>query len=304
MNYITSCPQCDTQFLLNDELIAAYGGKVQCGSCEHVFNASDRLTEVGDDISSADEYQAAIETTPAENTPPVNPLPPVETAPFDTEPDVSATKETLAPQVSSTHSNGDVDYIIGQPAATVNPTAEIEAAPEAVLNLDGVKKKNNKKPRQHSFLSILISLLLLLVFIGLSVYFLRGKIASEYPQLKPSLERACKKLNCTIDLPKNLDLISIGNSYMQEDDAYQAVINFSSSLENNATYAQAYPNIELTLTDSDDTPVIKKLIKPKDYLVSKKKLAQGLAPHEIANIKIALRVDEASVASYRILLLY
>ena len=55
MSYITSCPQCDTQFLLNDELIAAYGGKVQCGSCEHVFNASDRLTEVDDDVSSADE---------------------------------------------------------------------------------------------------------------------------------------------------------------------------------------------------------------------------------------------------------
>lgn len=288
MNYITSCPQCDTQFLLNDELIAAYGGKVQCGSCEHVFNASDRLTEVDDDTSSADEYQAAIETTPAENTPPVNPLPPVETAPFDTDPDLTASKETL------------IDYIIGQPAATVNPKAEKEAAPEAVLNLDGV----NKKPRQHSFLPILISLLLLLVFIGLSVYFLRGKIASEYPQLKPALERICKKLNCTIDLPKNLGLISIGNSDMQEDDDYQAVINLSSSLQNNATYSQAYPNIELTLTDSDDTPVIKKLIKPKDYLVSKKKLAQGLAPHEIANIKIALRVDEASVASYRILLLY
>ena len=288
MNYITSCPQCDTQFLLNNELIAAYGGKVQCGSCEHVFNASDRLTEVDDDTSSADEYQAAIETTPAENTPPVNPLPPVETAPFDTDPDLTASKETL------------IDYIIGQPAATVNPKAEKEAAPEAVLNLDGV----NKKPRQHFFLSILISLLLLLVFIGLSVYFLRGKIASEYPQLKPALERICKKLNCTIDLPKNLGLISIGNSDMQEDDDYQAVINLSSSLQNNATYSQAYPNIELTLTDSDDTPVIKKLIKPKDYLVSKKKLAQGLAPHEIANIKIALRVDEASVASYRILLLY
>lgn len=288
MSYITSCPQCDTQFLLNNELIAAYEGKVQCGSCKHVFNASDRLTEVDHDTSSADEYQAAIETTPAENTPPVNPLPPVETAPFDTDPDLTASKETL------------IDYIIGQPAATVNPTAEKEAAPEAVLNLDGV----NKKPRQHSFLSILISLLLLLVFIGLSVYFLRGKIASEYPQLKPALERVCKKLNCTIDLPKNLGLISIGNSDMQEDDDYQAVINLSSSLQNNATYSQAYPNIELTLTDSDDTPVIKKLIKPKDYLVSKKKLAQGLAPHEIANIKIALRVDEASVASYRILLLY
>lgn len=303
MNYITSCPQCDTQFLLNDELISAYGGKVQCGSCEHVFNASDRLTQVGDDITSADEYQATVETTPAESTPPASTLPPVEPAPMDPEPDATAPQEVLAPQVSDTTSNGDVDYIIGQPAPAT-PIVEKEATPEVVLNLDGLNKKKDKNPSQHSFLSILISLLLLLVLIGQSVYFLRGKIASEYPQLKPALERACKKLNCAIDLPKNLDLISIGNSDMQEDDAYQSVINFSSSLQNNATYSQAYPNIELTLTDSDDTPVIKKLIKPQDYLVSKEKLAQGLAPHEIANIKIALRVDEPSVASYRILLLY
>lgn len=303
MNYITSCPQCDTQFLLNDELISAYGGKVQCGSCEHVFNASDRLTQVGDDITSADEYQATVETTPAESTPPASSLPPVEPAPMDPEPDATAPQEVLAPQVSDTTSNGDVDYIIGQPAPAT-PIVEKEATPEVVLNLDGLNKKKDKNPSQHSFLSILISLLLLLVLIGLSVYFLRGKIASEYPQLKPALERACKKLNCAIDLPKNLDLISIGNSDMQEDDAYQSVINFSSSLQNNATYSQAYPNIELTLTDSDDTPVIKKLIKPQNYLVSKEKLAQGLAPHEIANIKIALRVDEPSVASYRILLLY
>lgn len=299
MKYITSCPQCDTQFLLDDDLIKAYRGKVQCGSCEHVFNAKNRLTEVGDDITSADEYQSTLESKSQENT--VKP----ETAAISTE--SVATAEVIqetAQQVDKADSSDktDVDYIIGKSSPKVKPPAE-EAVPDATIDLDNLKKKN-KKPRQYSFLSLLIGFLLVLAVILQAAYFLRGKIASEYPQLKPTLEHVCKKLKCTIDLPRNLDLISIGDSDMQEDDGFQSVINFSSSLKNNAKYTQAYPNIELTLTDSDDVPVIKKLVTPKDYLTSKKKINQGLAPHEVANIKIALRVDEASVASYRLLLLY
>ncbi|MEE9331230.1 MAG: zinc-ribbon domain-containing protein, partial [Methylophilaceae bacterium] len=68
MNYITSCPKCDTQFLLNDELIKVHRGKVQCGSCELVFNAKTRLTEVADDITSTEEYQASIEEQASSET--------------------------------------------------------------------------------------------------------------------------------------------------------------------------------------------------------------------------------------------
>ncbi|MEO1956590.1 MAG: zinc-ribbon and DUF3426 domain-containing protein [Methylophilaceae bacterium] len=261
MKCTTSCPQCGTHFLLNDELIAAYGGKVQCGCCEHVFNASDRLTEVGDDIiTRAGEYHASVESTLQESAAAIS------------------TGAVIATKVK-------------------------EATPEATLNLDTVKK-SHKEPGPHSFQSILIGLLLLLALILQAAYFFRGVIASEYPQLKPTLERVCKKLKCTIDLPRNLHLISIGDSAMQEDGSLQSVINFSSSLQNNATYPQAYPNIELTLTDSDGVPVIKKLMTPKEYLASEKKFKQGLGPHEVTNIKIALLVDEASVASYRLFLLY
>jgi predicted Zn finger-like uncharacterized protein len=61
MNYITSCPACDTQFLLNKEQLKSHRGKVQCGNCEHIFNAKNRLTEISDDITSAAEYQASLE---------------------------------------------------------------------------------------------------------------------------------------------------------------------------------------------------------------------------------------------------
>src|SRR5687768_5635395 len=60
MNFITSCPACDTQFLLTTDHLKAYKGKVQCGNCNHIFNAKNRLTEISDDIHSAAEYQATL----------------------------------------------------------------------------------------------------------------------------------------------------------------------------------------------------------------------------------------------------
>ena len=91
---------------------------------------------------------------------------------------------------------------------------------------------------------------------------------------------------------------------MQEDDNYQGVINFSSSLINNANYAQTFPNIELTLTNIDDQPVLRRLIKPSEYLQNKPNLNVGLGAHEEIHIKLAIHASNVPVAGYRVLLVY
>lgn len=320
MNYITACPNCDTQFLLNDELIKAYRGKVQCGNCEHVFNAKNRLTAVADDITSTDEYQAGLDETSAE-----------ETAVQENEQGfisddnivIDATQDAIAEfeqekskqteikpaepvRAESVNKQTDVDYFISPPESEVQATLRAET-PEQAVDIDAIftnKSRDDKKPSKYSFLIGFINFLLFISVLFLCAYFLRSEIARYFPPIKPLLERACVPLKCTIDLSKNLDLITIGDSDMQEDDTYQSVIKFSSSLKNNANYPQAYPSLELTLTDNNDRPVIKKLITPQLYLVSKEKIKHGLDPNETATIKLSFHVDDPSVASYRILLLY
>lgn len=38
---ITRCPKCSTAFRVNDEVLSMAKGKVRCGQCFHIFNASD-----------------------------------------------------------------------------------------------------------------------------------------------------------------------------------------------------------------------------------------------------------------------
>lgn len=307
MKYITSCPQCDTQFLLDDELIKAYRGKVQCGSCEHVFNAKNRLTEVGDDINSAEEYQASLEDE-------------------DDADEIEQESVSIEPEVETADEAGfSVDDLEDEPTIEAeeveiyisddepSDSQIIEQTSTAIVaapgNIDDFSKhispaKQKKYRKSRPVLYSVLSILLIAIACLQSIYYLRVKIAALYPQYKPMLVQACEKLKCTIDLPKELDALAIENSDMQEDDQYQSVINFSTSLKNNAQYSMAYPNIELTLTDTDDKIVIRKLLKPQDYLSDDTKIAQGLTGRDSDTIKLALYINQLTVAGYRILLAY
>ncbi len=43
MQFITNCPACQTQFVVTEEQLNQHNGKVRCGHCLNVFNASEQL---------------------------------------------------------------------------------------------------------------------------------------------------------------------------------------------------------------------------------------------------------------------
>jgi len=288
MNYITSCPECETQFLLKKEHLKAHRGKVQCGQCNHVFNAKNRLTEISDDITSAAEYQASLENSDLEKANQTT-----------DETDVSQEVQIIEGEVI------DSPTYIGEFSPAVSATVDeiVFDAPIVIEDLAADPKFHKKITKLNIWLSLL-SLTLLILAALQTVYFMRTKLAAEYPQFKPLLVQGCTYLNCEIALPKDLDLLLIDDSDMQEDENYQGVINFSSTLMNNANYAQTYPNIELTLTNTEDLPVLRRLIKPAEYLQSKANLSAGINAHEEIRIKLAIHASDLPVAGYRVLLVY
>lgn len=289
MNYITSCPKCGTQFLLKTEHLKAHRGKVQCGHCEHVFNAKNRVTEISDDITSAAEYQASIEH--AEQMADAH-----EAEVIDVDQELQAIDQIV------TQETNYIGEFSPANTASASSTSAIDT-PIVIEDLTTDPKFSKKKLKLNLWYS-LISLLLLIFALLQTAYFMRTKLAAEYPQFKPLLAQACTYLNCEIALPKEVDLLLIDDSDMQENENYAGVINFTSSLINNANYAQAYPNIELTLTDADDQPVLRRLIKPVEYLGPEAKLDAGLGAHEEARIKLAIHASDLPVAGYRVLVVY
>jgi predicted Zn finger-like uncharacterized protein len=303
MNYITSCPACETQFLLTKEHLKAYRGKVQCGNCEHIFNAKNRLTEISDDITSAAEYQASLEAQEADA---------IENATENAEEKpISDVLNNVLEAVPNLENLNTIDPIqsakssyTSQHMPEVIESHEVESLSRPTI-IEDLSTEPKYQPKRKINIWAMLACVLLTMLAGLqSIYSTRTIIAAEYPQFKPYLVQACTLLNCKIDLPKNLDFFTIDDSDMQENDTHQDVINFSSLLINNAPYTQAYPNIELTLTDTSDKPVLRRILKPAEYLASNTNVANGIISREEERINLAINVTDLAVAGYRVLLVY
>ena len=310
MNYITTCPACETQFLLNTDQLKAQRGKVQCGHCQQLFNAKNRLTEVAEntnidaalstDISIRDADDSTVENGASNNSS----VDHIQAFNDTSDNYTSDTSDFSTNRITAFHTD---ENLRADDRETFNDQTEgsnSASAPTIIQDLT-TEPQFTKEPFNLKKLWIsLLGLLLLILALLQTLYFFRTQIAAQYPQFKPYLLQACRALNCEIKLAQNLNLLTIDDSDMQESDDYEDVISFSSVLINNANYVQAYPNIELTLTDTQDQPVLRKLVTPKEYLTKNIQVEAGMDARQELRLNLVIDASELTVAGYRVLLVY
>jgi predicted Zn finger-like uncharacterized protein len=147
----------------------------------------------------------------------------------------------------------------------------------------------------------------LLLFVALTsqgIYFYRDDIAALYPPTRPLLEEACHLLACKVDLPRNSDLISIESSELHADPSRANIVVLTSILRNRAPHVQAYPMLELTLTNTEDEMVARMLLPPRDYLKATTSIQQGIAANGEVAVKLLMDLGNLKSEGYRLYLFY
>jgi len=193
-------------------------------------------------------------------------------------------------------------------AADITPIAEF--ANEAQLietkynDDENLADTAKSPPKISAALLWLLVALLVLTAAAQSLYFLRHQIAIYYPNAKPLLVQACKFIGCRVDLPQKIELIVIDDSDIQEDADHIGLMRVSSTIINQASFNQAYPNLELTLTDVEDKPKLRRIFKPIAYLPASSNIDIGLAPGEEVKVKLAITTQGVTVAGYRVFVSY
>lgn len=276
MRAVTNCPSCQTQFFVTDEQLSKHGGKVRCGQCLHVFDATEQIIEVDQGSETKD-----FETTDSEKE-------------DSTNAEIHASIDDVTTEVAV----GDV--LIGD----YHPTKFDGKFDGKFDDLADKSKLKGHPPKTRTGLWIFFAFILLVTTIAQTIYFLRNEIAIYYPNFKPYLVQACSKVGCKIELPKKIEFIVIDDSDIQEDADYAGVMRLSSSLVNQAGFNQAYPNLELTLTDVQDQPKLRRIFKPNEYLPEHTDIAKGLAAGEEVKIKLAMTTQGETVAGYRVFVTY
>jgi hypothetical protein len=133
----------------------------------------------------------------------------------------------------------------------------------------------------------------------------RTEIGVLVPSARASLESACNVLGCDLRLPRRADLMSIESSDLQADSQRTGVIVLNALLRNRAPFAQEYPDLELTLTDQGDRAVLRRILRPGDYLQDKRtSLERGLTGGAEELVKVYLDTGGIIATGYQLFLFY
>ena len=117
-------------------------------------------------------------------------------------------------------------------------------------------------------------------------------------------EEQIGQIKDTNQLQKNAYLMSIESSDLEADPIHANHITLNAQLLNRAPYPQAFPNLELTLNDTQNKPLERRTFKPKDYLPPQESEQTGLSPNRVLSIKLDLNTADLRPTGYRLELLY
>ncbi len=293
MDGTTLCPHCDTRFKIAGEQLEAHHGMVRCGHCLQAFDA--RPGYIPDQPSPQLEL-------------------PIPGGPYSGEAVPVAGENASIEGTGSTEAlpfTGDAAEEImrgdlpdpNQPAADA-PVAQPMTLAEQVSIVQDDEGVRPPRSERRKWPWAIAAFLLLLLLLAQAVHFFRIDLAARQPRLKPVLTGYCKLLGCSVPLPQRADLMSIESSDLEADPAHANQITLNALLHNRAPYPQAFPHLELTLNDTQDKPLARRIFRPKDYLPPLENEQAGLlANHEIS-VRLYLSTADIRPTGYRLVLFY
>jgi len=333
----TRCPACGTVFRVTSEQLRLKAGKVRCGHCQTVFNAFDHLQieELRSDtpMSPLPEPEFTEAALPEVSLPqhPVEPP-----APFSTDTLASAPVPEMPPLVPEMREVADDKAGACRPVEDdqtagcdgleplpeplpESPEQTTQAAREAglvavreladsnaaynrwsagALASDGFGGFDEVAQKSPAWPYVLVLLLLLLVLLGQLSWHFRTDIVLRMP----AAAEAYAGLGLDVPLPREAALVSIETSDLQAD-AARGLFVLNATLKNRAAYAQAWPSLELTLTDINDRVVARRVIESADYLQSGAPKEHFPANAE-TGVRLWIEASDIGATGYRLYIFY
>ncbi|MCE3603188.1 DUF3426 domain-containing protein [Massilia sp. P8910] len=149
---------------------------------------------------------------------------------------------------------------------------------------------------------LLGSILLAILLVGQGVTTFRNILVAKFPAIKPVLVSACATLGCKLELPAQIDSLSIETGELQSLGAN--AFTLSTLLRNQSDLTQAWPNIELALTDGNDKTLLRRVVVPSEYLPKGTVPAKGFAARSEQAVKLTFEVKQIKASGYRIAIFY
>lgn len=136
-----------------------------------------------------------------------------------------------------------------------------------------------------------------------AIYLFRMEIARDLPGLRPLLVAACAEVGCEVPLPHAIDLIAVEASELQSEPGRPGSYLLHVTVNNQADHVQAWPHMELTLTDGGDTPLARRVLTPAQWAGTAAD-AEAISAHQVVAAHIPFRSSTTTPTGYRVIVFY
>jgi predicted Zn finger-like uncharacterized protein len=181
-----------------------------------------------------------------------------------------------------------------------HPDAEEDDVPNVSFVRQGRRKAFWRRPGVRialAFSSLALAMLLLLQL----AYQDRDRLALTQPSLRPVLEGLCGLMRCTISAPRQIEAVTIESSGFNRvrNDTYRLAF----TLRNTAAVQVAVPAMELTITDSQDQAIARRVLTPAELGADNAVIPAAGEWSRSVGVLLA-PTGAARVAGYRLLAFY
>lgn len=217
------------------------------------------------------------------------------TAPHGPEaaPGIAAANADIGAAESALGARGPAD------AEDADDSVEAEEAAQALGFVQQARRKAFwSRPAVRAALSVLVLCAVLALALQVAVHE-RDRIAAWDARARPWLAQLCAPLRCEVQPRRQIADVVIDSSSFNKarGDSYQLAV----TMKNQAAIPLAMPAIELTLTDTQDQPVLRRVLLPTDMAAPAELPARG---EWSASVSVIVTTGGARVAGYRLLAFY
>jgi predicted Zn finger-like uncharacterized protein len=184
------------------------------------------------------------------------------------------------------------------PEVAPDPVMDPDYEPEFLLR----ERRREQASRITRPLMVLGVLLLLGGLVVQGILNFHNQLAAYHPPLKPLLASACKSLGCKVVLPMQAEALSVETGQLEP--VAGNTFSYTTLLRNSSKSAQAWPYLELALTDAEDRQLVRRVLAPKDYLPAGADLAKGFAARTEQPVRIYFELKDVKASGYRIAVFY
>lgn len=184
--------------------------------------------------------------------------------------------------------------------APVDDDDALAADPDAEVSFVRAARRKAfwRRPAVRATLGLVMMMLLGVLAVQVAVQE-RNRIAALDSRARPWLQQLCAQLGCTLAPQRQIADVVIDSSSFNKarGDSYQLAL----TVKSRAAIPLEMPAVELTLTDAQDQPVLRRVLMPADLAAPAELAARG---EWSASVAVVVTSGAARVSGYRLLAFY